>query len=243
MSAGTFALEGRTFATPHAAIWGIDRSDDERLAALVLTASEVRFGDDLVVPDFSPDAANFDLVRSGRCPVLMEHRFSINDMLGAVQTARVEGCVLMCTARFVQGGDADHVWRMLAAGFPLSLSAGYRMRDAEMTGDSPWGGKRYRLTAWELSEVSVVVAGRDPNAFARRATDQDISEALAAREKDASEGGREAVRARLRLDAWARWATPAGIRIAEDLGVDATAMCAALRSEVESQITTLMTGC
>ena len=66
-----------------------------------------------------PGAIDLGLVRSGRCPLLVEHHPYVEHLLGSVVAATVEGGELRLLCRFARGGRADEVWSLLEQGFPL----------------------------------------------------------------------------------------------------------------------------
>jgi hypothetical protein len=120
MTATEFAGRVFTIAAPITAV----AIGSERLALALLTGDAVRFGVDIVENALAPGTCDLGLVKSGRCPLLMEHCYSLDALLGRVVAAEVDGLLLKATVEFGPGKEADRLWAMLAAGFPLSLSAG-----------------------------------------------------------------------------------------------------------------------
>src|SRR5215208_702234 len=142
---------------------------------------------------------------------------------------------MRCIVRFARGPEADRLWEMLQAGFPLSLSVGALIQHA-VEAEGPPGPRVYRVTRWQLREVSVVVYGKDEAACVRSLGRDEDAAAMVARMEAADGGPREAaVRNALHLDRWERWAIPAGVRVAERLGADSGPVCEALRVEVQQQ--------
>jgi hypothetical protein len=124
--------------------------------------------------------------------------------------------------------EVDRLWAFLSNGFPTSLSLGAEIVSAQATGPSPWGGKRYEVSSWQLTEVSAVLHGADPDAYAVRLGSHEADEILATRRPAKV----DAIRERLRVGRWTRWAAPAGFRLAEHLGTDPDSTAAALQAAV-----------
>jgi hypothetical protein len=93
----------------------------------------------------------------------------------------------------------------------------------------------YRVTQWELRELSVCCFGKDEDAFIRQLGKDDHAAEMVARlsERDAGQDpARAEVRRILHLDRWSEWTIPAGVRIAQTIEADPVAVCSALKSEV-----------
>jgi hypothetical protein len=229
---GSIEIEGRTFTTPSTVV-ALDRGD--RAALALVTGGAVRFGEDWIEESLAAGAVDLSLVRKGRCPLLMEHGYRLDSLLGQVVAAEVNGPLLHCVCRFARGPDADRLWDMLQDGFPLSLSVGARIQHAVVI-EGPPGSRTYHVTRWQLREVSVVVFGRDEAAHMRLLGRDEDAATMVAR-MAAEEGGaaRAAVRNNLHLDEWEQWAVPTGVRLAGKLGIDDAAVCEALKEEVHKR--------
>jgi hypothetical protein len=229
---GSIELEGRIFTFPSAAV-ALDHGD--RAALALVTGGAVRFGDDLIEESLAAGAVDLSLVRAGRCPLLMEHGYRVDSLLGQVVAAEVQGPVMHCIVRFARGPDPDRLWGMLQDGFPLSLSVGARIKHAVAV-EGPPGSRTYRVTRWQLREVSVVVYGKDEAAHLRSLGHDEDAATMVARMEAAGGGAREAaVRNALHLDQWERWAVPTGVRMAERLNIDSGPVCELLAAEVQQQ--------
>ena len=168
---GSIELEGRIFTFPSAAV-ALDRGD--RAALAFVTGGAVRFGDDLIEESLAAGAVDLSLVRAGRCPLLLEHYCRVDSLLGQVVAAEVHRPVMHCIVRFARGPEPGRLWGMLQDGFPLSLSVGALVRHAEEVEGTPGGSRVYRVTRWQLREISVVVHGKDEAAYLRSlGRDQD----------------------------------------------------------------------
>jgi hypothetical protein len=229
----TFELKGRTFTMVRPSPFGIAEGEDgRRLVAGVFSGSVQHHNGIEVVPVLEPGAVDLGLVRSGRCPIVVEHRYSLDELLGAVDEAWLADGQLHVVGRLARTPAANRLWRLLRQGFPLSLSLGWRVNDAEPVGERSW-----RATRWTLAEASVVVFGRDEDAHVRY-LDQD-PEAFAEfrRGVQASiDDARVAVSRRLHLDKWESWSLPTAFRLADALGADRGHVHELLAAEVQSHI-------
>jgi hypothetical protein len=235
MSAADNVLElnGTYFHIPTSCI-GVNR--DERLAVAFFSSSAVLFGRDIVEHDFTPGAVDLGFVRKGRAPLLTEHMRCLDALIGQVLTAEIiDGCIMRCLCRFARGKEADRLWNMVCSGFPLSISCGARIKHAVKVADVDQFTAHYRVTQWELRELSVCCFGKDEDAFIRQLGQDDDAAEMVARfsERDAGQDpARAEVRRILHLDRWNEWTIPAGVRIAQTIEADPVAVCAALKTEV-----------
>ena len=223
--------QGRTFVVPSATV-ALDR--DERLALAIVTSGAFGYGGQRIAYSLEPGAIDLSLVRSGRCPLLVEHHPYVENLLGSVVAATVEGDELRLLCRFARGGRSDEIWSMLEQGFPLSVSAGGEIEHAE-----PAGEDLVRAVRWKLVEVSVCVRGRDERAHIRPlAADEDAAAMMRAMDPNDPDGlaRRLALRRRLRLDDWQRWVDTAAPRLARAVGADPDATADALGALVSEHV-------
>ena len=229
---GAMEFQGRHFVIP-APVTAV-AADGAHVALALITGQAVRFGADLVEDAMAPGACDLSLVRAGRCPLLAEHHRCLDALLGRVVAAEIEGAVLTAVVEFAPTPEADRLWGMLSAGFPLSLSAGARIDAAEIVEEHE-DGRLIRCSRWRLDEISVCVHGKDPAAHIRRLTWDENATEIVRRMNDVPEPKRQAVEKALHLDSWRKWALLAGVGMAEDLGVDRDALCDALDERVAAQ--------
>lgn len=228
---GGIEIRGARFTIP-TLVTGVAAAEaGQRLALAVgICSGADRRGDDTIA--YEPDGLDLGLLRAGNMPLLIEHRLSLDYLIGGVLDAWQEGAELRALVRFAEGGEAERLWSLLCQGFSLGLSAGFDILDAEEAGPSPYGGRAYRVTRWRLTEVSVVALGQVERAHVRLlGRDESLSE-MAARIRPAERAAKLAVRRRLHLNRWERWAVTAAATIAEELGVDHARLGAALAREV-----------
>lgn len=224
-------FQGRHFVVP-APVTAV-ATGGERMALALITGRAVRFGADLVEDAMVPGACDLSLVKSGRAPLLAEHCRSLDALLGRVVAAEIENGMLQAVVEFGPTPEADRLWSMLAAGFPLSLSAGARIDAAEIVEEHE-DQRVIRCTRWRLDEISVCVHGKDPAAHVRRLSWDENATEIVRRMNDVPEPKRQAVEKALHLDRWRQWAVLAGVSMAENLGVDRDALCDALDERVDA---------
>jgi hypothetical protein len=240
MVSNSFELAGRRFTLP-AGLSGINPADGQRLVTGLTVANSRRCGGDLFTYDLTPGAVDLERVRSGRCPLLLEHCRTFENLLGVVVDAWVENGTLLTMARLTAGGWADRAWAMLEDGLPLSTSTGASIIEAEEIGPAGDGGTHFRVTRWSLDELSLVVFGNDPDSHVTRLDNDPAARArLAERAKALAADRRQAVHAQLHLDRWERWTTGAGVSMAEHIGADRDLVCDALRGEVDRHVAQLV---
>jgi hypothetical protein len=232
--AADFRLRGTPFVHP-AACWGV-AADGDRVAGAVLSEGAHRLGDDELRYAVEPGCVDLSRVRSGRCPLLLEHRPFLDALAGVLLDAWLEGPLLACTARVARGGAGDDVWNWIGQGLPLSISMGAAIVEAEPAGPSPYGGTSFRVTRWSLRELSVCVHGKDEHAHLRRLDARENRGWLERKAAGAPEEARRAVHATLHLDKWETWSTGAGLAIAAGLGADPDRVCDLLEEQVRRQV-------
>ena len=103
----------------------------------------------------------------GRCPLLVEHCRSLDAMVGQVVAAEFDGPLLRAMVRFAPVPEADQLWTLLQTDFPISLSIGATVQQADVV-EEHHDCRVIRCGRWTLSEVSVCVYGRDPAAHLRK---------------------------------------------------------------------------
>ena len=103
----------------------------------------------------------------GGVPAIDNHRTgSARDLVGRVETVRVEDGVVVGTIRFSAAADNAAVMERVADGTASHVSVGYRVTKWRETRDAQ--GRRVRTAVvWELREVSVTAFPADHNAKIR----------------------------------------------------------------------------
>jgi hypothetical protein len=213
---------------------------EERLALAFVTGGVCRFGRDLIADSMAPGAVDLSFVRSGRAPLLSEHCYTLDSLLGQVVAAEVTGPILRAMVRFARSPEADRLWCMLCDGFPLALSAGAMIQHAEVLEEHP-DYRVIRASSWQLRELSVCVFGKDPATHMRRLSwDEDAVEIIAGMNERAGGAKRAAVEGALHLARWRKWSTATGVTMAADLGVPTDLLCNALDGHVARHCDSLL---
>ena len=138
--------------------------------ARVLRGFYERFWEEL---SLDPKHVRMDRLTSGRAPVLNSHdNWSVDNVLGVVESARIEGKQGVAVLRFPKAEDdpeADKIFRKVADGIIANISVGYRVYRFEKTEDVADKIPVFRAVDWEPYELSLVGAGADAGAGTRSA--------------------------------------------------------------------------
>lgn len=229
---GRFAVE----------IADVDRVARRAQGILLTEAIEAYDQRDVLQYELEPGAVDLSRVRTGRAPLLVEHRRYLSDLVGVVEEVALADGALRVEVRFGRTTYANELWGLARDGIPLSLSVGAHIRHAEPIGPLASGGTHYRADDWLLAEVSVCVFGYHPVACL---TPLDRTAPIAAQAHPrlvtpaALDAGRAALHRRLRLDRWRRWSPATAVRIAARLGLDMHRLGEALDAEIEQHIADL----
>ena len=129
---------------------GVDRDDFEGRYREVLEISK----------------SAIDLTALDGMPLLNAHRREgIEDVLGVVSAARVEGGQLIVTVQFSERHEA--IWKDVKAGIIRNVSVGYEIQDFEDATDEATGARTRTITRWRPVETSLVPIGADAGAKSR----------------------------------------------------------------------------
>ena len=231
-------IEGRSFVrtAPIAAL----STDGGRYALATLTDNCTRTQGTIVKYDLSPGALDLSLVRAGRCPLLRDHCWTLDNLLGQVISADVVGHAVQCVVRFARTPAADEIWRLIEQRFPLSLSVASTICHYG-DGEDFDGERVYVASRWRLREISVVLYGRNEEANIRWFDGAEDAEAVIARHREKAGGeARRRTYAALHLDSWESWGAEAAERIASQLGADLAQLRASMQAEVRGHVNRLL---
>lgn len=115
----------------------------------------------------TPEAIDLQRVASNAVRLLDSHNaYSIDTVLGAVTSARIEGGQLVGNIRFADSEAGRRAEALVAAGDLTGLSVGYRVTSWTLTGMED-EVEIWRADRWELLEVSLVAVPADPAAMVR----------------------------------------------------------------------------
>jgi hypothetical protein len=228
---GTLDIAGTRFAIP-ASVLGVEPGEGRQVVGII-PAAPVEFGSDLMTYDLSAEAGDLTAVQTGRAPLLMEHGFRFDNLLGALTAAWFDAGPMLCvTARLARTPDADRVLAFIRDGLPLSISVGADIVEAELIETMSDGRRHIKAVRWRLREVSLVVYGRNPHA-ALHDIESAIGQGLLTRRADGGAAyARRDAEKRLALDRWRAWAYGASLRLADELGCDAARVTELLTAEV-----------
>lgn len=236
-------LHGRDFKIPTFFHAVSDEPGDRLAIALVATPRPILRDGFRVSFSLDDGAIDLALARSGRVPVLMQHRESVLDMLGAVTKVWRDGGGLWTMFKLARGGEADRVWDLLTQGFPLSVSVNghiIEMREIDRQEVArPGEDAEYLITKWRLGEVSICLFGGNEDCHVRPISAETVPDILD-RVRSSEDSARQKVRRDLHLDPWLeQWAPVAAGKIAEELGVDSGRLFDALYRQVGARIRTI----
>lgn len=111
------------------------------------------FGEEVL--DHGKDSIRLDRAKRGAMPLLFNH--DMNEPLGMVDVARVDGDRLMVDAHLFDTDRANEMRSMIEGGL-RNVSLGYRLHKVE----EDKKGNRFTATDWEPYEVSIVTVPADP---------------------------------------------------------------------------------
>lgn len=117
----------------------------------------------------SADAIDLGRVALGQCRLLDTHnQYSLNAVLGIVESARIEGGQLIGRIRFADTEAGRNAEGMVARGELTGISVGYRVTTWSLVSLEN-EVEIWRADKWELLEVSLVAVPADPLASTRSA--------------------------------------------------------------------------
>lgn len=150
-----------------------DEGDEENLELDLAFASETPvsrfFGSEEL--DLSPDAMRLARVDEGVVPLLADHEWSktigrvLGVTIGSDRVARAR-------VRFSRSAAARDVVQDVIDGIRQGVSFGYRVHEMELV-ETRDDGDRYRVTDFELYEISIVSVPADPSVGVHREADED----------------------------------------------------------------------
>jgi hypothetical protein len=207
-----------------------------RLAlASVATGSRTRQGGESYFLQVDDDAADPSLLNQ-HAPFLLEHHHYLEDLLGDVREAWIEGGKLFAIIRFCNLPRADVVWSLLEADFRVGCSLGFEILAAEPVLGAP---DHFCVTKWRATEVSacVVVGGADPRAHIEWRPFAELVERAERQRAVRLEIERAKCLSALKADAWRHWASNgAATAIADAVGVPEHEIAPPLASRSSNQM-------
>ena len=145
-------------------------SESRTVEAVFSTGSRVRRWGIFEELAITPEAIDLARVSAGQVRLLDSHsQDSIDDILGTVESARIEGDQLIGRIRFAASEAGRNAEAMVAAGDVGGISIGYRVTTwsiAQIENDI----EVWRADRWELLEVSLVAVPADAAGMVRQIT-------------------------------------------------------------------------
>ena len=155
--------------------YNLDRSaiDEEARTVGLSFSSDVPverwFG--MEVLDHSPKSVDLERLNDG-APLLMDH--NINDQIGRVESAMVDGKRGVATVRFSKSTRGSEIFNDVIDGIRQNISVGYRINEMQLDESRSEGEvETYVATSWQPYEVSVVSVPADNSIGISRAADGD----------------------------------------------------------------------
>lgn len=117
-----------------------------------------------------PKHVRMDRLQSGAAPLLNSHAsYDISDVLGVVESARLEKTGGTATVRFDSGEEGEDAFRRVREGTLRNVSVGYTTYKMQKIEDGSTTTPVYRAIDWEPAEISMVPIGADGGAVTRSA--------------------------------------------------------------------------
>lgn len=111
-----------------------------------------------------PSAVRLDFLNRGAPFLAMHNSYSLDAVVGVVESARIENGQGVATIRFASDEISEGVFRKVDAGILRFVSVGYVRHRMEMIEDSSDGVPVYRVMDWEPLEISAVSIPADKGA-------------------------------------------------------------------------------
>lgn len=109
-----------------------------------------------------PDAVDISRLTSGTAPLLNAHSdYSLSDVIGVIENARIENGIGYATVRFSQREEVEPIFRDVQDGILCNISMGARIEALELLEAQSGELKVYRATKWSVEELSIVPVGAD----------------------------------------------------------------------------------
>jgi HK97 family phage prohead protease len=116
----------------------------------------------------NPKHVRMDRLRSGSAPLLNSHRRDdVTDVIGVVESAKLEKTRGTATVRFDSGPEGEDVFRKVREGILRNVSVGYRVHKMVKIEDGEDQTPVYRAEDWEPYELSMIPIGADAGAGTR----------------------------------------------------------------------------
>ena len=115
-------------------------------------------------------------MESGRAPLLVDHRASVDYQIGIIESVSFSGGKGRANARFGKGEKAQEIAKRVADGEIVNVSVGYRVNAIELVKEGKGDLPTYRVTHWTPFEVSLVSVPADPSVGIGRSRPEGVEE-------------------------------------------------------------------
>lgn len=159
-----------------------------------------------------PGAVDLTMVRARRCPALTEHKNALDNLVGLVEDAWIDGQTLLALVRLGHSPKADAILSIVNDGLPIGISIGSSLVDSEPDADGPEDA--ILVKRWALREVTFCAMGEDQRARVIKAGAAAIEMAERHRQRSLEERKKVALSA-LQASEWRHWSYRVGERLAE----------------------------
>lgn len=232
-----FCLYDREFEVPVAQL-RLGVADDRRVCIMFAGPAGAVVLDDRaaeLVYVRSEEAADLSDVVTAQVPVLIEHCYSLHDLIGTVERAVVTAEGGHALIRFGTSPEAERVLALIRDGLPIQFSMCATLLDLAELPDGPEGRRRYEVRRWRLREISVTLRPRDR---ATRVVTHGAGAVAAYEEQEARRRHEPRAFAMdvLGAETWRLWAEVQAAALADRFAISDPAFGPALDAAVRSQI-------
>lgn len=118
---------------------------------------------------------DLSFIASGRAPFLIDHRRSVDDQIGVIEKAWLEGGRGRARVRFGKSVRASEFLERVRDGELSNISVGYEIRALRLESEVDDVGT-YRVTDWKPNEISLVTVPADETVGVGRAADEKVKD-------------------------------------------------------------------
>ena len=118
---------------------------------------------------------DLSFVNGGRAPFLVDHRRSVDDQVGVIEKAWLEGGKGRARVRFGKSARASEFLERVRDGELSNISVGYEIRKLRFDSEED-GVETYRVTDWKPQEISLVTVPADTTVGIGRAADEKVKQ-------------------------------------------------------------------
>lgn len=98
---------------------------------------------------------NLDFIESGQAPLLVDHKRSVDDQIGIIESVSIDSGKGRATVRFGKSERANGILERVRDGELTNVSVGYEINDMKLIKEED-DVLTYRVTDWKPYEISIV---------------------------------------------------------------------------------------